>query len=143
LLVRAKKNDSMIRLPVTASIKKVFEKYSYRLPMISDVKFNKYLKEVGEAVIPDSTVELTEHRNNQKIHTTVKKHTVLSTHCAVRTFITLRGQRGMPIPSIAAVTGKTVAIILQNYLGYDLEKAYQDAEKYDRPVMVVNSGLNP
>lgn len=41
---------------------------------------------------------------------------LISSHDAVRTFITISAEKGIPVPSIARITGKTVAVLLRNYL---------------------------
>lgn len=139
--IRTHKNNNVIKFPITPSIRAIFEKYSYHLPVISDQRFNDYIKEVAKTCLPNSKVELTEYRGGEKLHKTVFKHEVLSSHCAVRTFITLSAQAGMPIPSIAYLTGKTVAIILRNYLAKDEEAAQADALKYDfSPLQIVQKG---
>lgn len=138
LTIRAQKNKELIKMPITPSIKTILEKYNYVLPEISDQKYNDYIKEVAEKIIPDSEVEITEYRGGQTIHTTRKKHEEISSHDAVRTFITLKAQLGMPISSIAVLTGKTVAVILKNYLGKDEGQAQKDALKYDFSLMAVS-----
>jgi hypothetical protein len=40
---------------------------------------------------------------------------LVSSHDAVRTFITISAERGIPIPSIANLTDKTVPVLLKNY----------------------------
>jgi integrase len=130
ILLRAFKNRSDLRIPVVPQIQEIMKKYDFKIPSISSDTYNYYLKELAKDVIPKSTVEITEERNNQKIHKTALKHDVLSSHAAVRTFITLSAQRGMPVSSIAKITGKTVAVLLRNYLGLDESQAARDMIKY-------------
>jgi len=137
LNIRAQKNKRFISLPISPTIKAIFEKYNNRLPVISDQRYNEYIKEVAKDAIPKSKVEVTEYREGKTTHVVKFKHEVLTSHDAVRTYITLKAQMGMPITKIAYYTGKTVAIILRNYLGIDEEEARRDADKYDFPVMKV------
>lgn len=137
LVIRAQKNKETIKMPVTPSIKALLNKYNNVLPEISDQKYNLYLKDVAKAVLPDTKIEITEYRGGKTIHKTRFKWQELSSHDAVRTFITLKAQLGMPISSIAVLTGKTVAVILKNYLGKDEGQAQKDAIKYDFASMMV------
>ena len=95
-------------------------------------------RDVAQLAIPKSKVEVTEHRNNQKNKKTYHKWEVLTSHCSVRTFITLAAGRGMPIPSIAALTGKSVQTLLKSYLNPNTEQALKDAVTYARPVMTLS-----
>lgn len=138
LILRAKKNDQTIRMPLSGRAAQILDRYEYVIPRMADQTYNDMIKDVAELAIPKSTVEVTEHRNNQKIKTTCKKWEVLTSHCNVRTFITLAAGRGMPIPSIAALTGKSVQTLLRSYLNPNTEQALKDAITYARPLMAIS-----
>lgn len=138
LLIRAKKNDSIIRMPISSRIAEIIKKYNGKLPVVDYYTYNNSIEEVAKLAIPKSKVEVTEHRNGTKTKKTCFKWEVLTSHDFVRTYINLAAARGMSMPSIAALTGKTVATLLKSYLNPSAEQAYLDAKQFDRPVMVVN-----
>ncbi|HYC83883.1 MAG TPA: phage integrase SAM-like domain-containing protein [Chryseosolibacter sp.] len=140
VLVRARKNDEFIRIPLSKRVADILARYNYRLPTIADQTYNEQIKDLAEVVIPESKVEVTEYRNGKKTITTCFKYSVLTSHCNVRTFITLAAGRGMPVPSIAAITGKSVLTLLRSYLNPNQEQAYKHYLEYDRPTMTVNTG---
>jgi integrase len=134
LILRARKNDELIRIPITVRVQEILKRYNHNIPLIPDQTYNELIKDLAEIAIPESKVEITEHRNGKKTITTCFKWEVLTSHCNVRTFITLAAGRGMPVPSIAAVTGKSVLTLLRSYLNPNREQGYQDYIKYDRPI---------
>lgn len=138
LLLRAQKNDEMIRMPISAKIREIISRYDGDLPRMPDQVYNRAIKEVAAAAIPDSKVEITERKGGDKKQASRFKWEVLTSHCAVRTFINLSAARGMPVVSIAALTGKSVATLLKSYLKPNAEQAYQDAITYGRAPMAVN-----
>jgi integrase len=84
--------------PVAAE---VLAKYSGQAPVISNQKFNKFIKEVmalGAEVIPSLNEELSQfhHEGNRKVSVKSPKHCWISSHTCRRTFITLNIQLGTP-----------------------------------------------
>lgn len=138
LLIRAKKNDELIRMPISAKIREILTRYNHKIPKMADQTYNEEIKEIAKLAITDSKVEITERRGGVKTIKTCLKSEVLSSHACVRTFINLAAARGMPVVSIAALTGKSVQTLLKSYLKPNVEQAYQDAITYGRVPMAVN-----
>jgi integrase len=101
-----------ITIPMTPSVLRIMEKYSYKLPKMSEKTYREYIKELYKRVNPEAKIQI--RRNGE--FKTVFVWEEISSHDNVRTFITLSAQRGMTISDIAMITGKTEKIILQNYL---------------------------
>ena len=60
---------------------------------------------------------------------TVYKWELISTHDAIRTFITLSAERGMNVSSISKITGKTIPVLLKHYLSQSQKVADLEMEK--------------
>jgi hypothetical protein len=78
---------------------------------------NKYIKVACEDAGITSKVEVSELRGGQKIYTKYFKHELISTHTAVKTFITHCGEKGISAKVVSEITGKTVKVILDHYYG--------------------------
>lgn len=106
------KTKKPVCIPILPPVKAILEKYNYRLPFMSDQKYNDGLKLVYKAIDDKSITQVRVGESYKNIHTWRK----FSSHDCVRTFITISADKGMPIPSIAQITGKTVNVLLKNYL---------------------------
>jgi hypothetical protein len=82
----------------------------------SNVKSNKYLKEVGERAGLSAPIVVGISRNGVRTETTVPKYTELSTHVARRSFVTISIEFGLPHSIIRLVTGhKTSDVMMKHY----------------------------
>ncbi len=89
------KTDSEALLPLFAKAKAILEKYNNRLPLISNQKYNAYLKEICEIV-------------------GITKN--LTTHTARKTFGTVKINEGFTIESVSRMMGhKGIAITQRKY----------------------------
>jgi site-specific recombinase XerD len=123
--ITAKKNRGEIEIPINPTIRAILERYNYKLPQIPDQKYNETIKDVFKEVFPDTKLQV---RNGEGFEM-MYKHELISSHDAIRTFITLSAERGMSIPSIARITGKTVAVVLKHYLNDSQKTAEVEFEK--------------
>jgi integrase len=121
----AKKNRGEIEIPINPAIRAILKRYNHKLPQIPDQKYNETIKDVFKAVFPETKLQI---RNGDDFEM-MYKHELISSHDAIRTFITLSAERGMSIPSIARITGKTVAVVLKHYLNDSQKTAEVEFEK--------------
>ncbi len=77
------------------------------LPQISSVKFNKYIKEVGEKCGFTEPITLHIQKGNKTEKKSFKRWEKLSSHDCRRTFITLSLQKGMRPEILMEITGHT------------------------------------
>jgi integrase len=117
------KNEKNFRFPITPQIKRILEKYQYKLPKVSEGDINKQIKEVGRLAGIDQPVELTKEFRDRTVRYTMKKYEIIGTHMAVKTFITLGLTWGISIPDIAAIVGKHIRTIQGHYAAGDKEGA--------------------
>ena len=116
---RTQKTHQIIGIPLNSfaiSILARYEDYSKPLPVISNQKMNKYLKELCKAAGIDETVKTVKYKGNERIETTYKKYEVIGTHTARRTFVSLSLRKGMKPDVIMAITGHTTYKMMQKYL---------------------------
>lgn len=117
------KNESTLNFPMTPQIKRILEKYNYQLPRVHENDVNEQIKKVADKAGLNQPVELTRELKDKTIRYTKKKHEIISTHMAVKTFITLGLSWGISIPDIAAVVGKHVRTIQGHYAAGNKEGA--------------------
>jgi len=99
-VIKVKKGDKYIRykqqktktkvvLPIHDMVRKVFEKYDYKVPTpISNQKFNDELKIAVKAVGFTENIEINRTIGNKVISTIFEKHQVVSSHTGRRSFCT-------------------------------------------------------
>ena len=79
-------------IPLTKFSKAILEKYIktpfYPLPVISNQKFNNYLKECAKMAKIDSEIQITRYIGNERIDKIVPKYELITSHTARKTFVT-------------------------------------------------------
>jgi hypothetical protein len=123
--IEAKKTRGGIEIPITPRVRAILEKYNYDLPQVSEQNYRAGIKAIHKKLFPDHVIQLREGSE----FVTVPVHEEISSHDMVRTFITLSAERGMPIPAIAKITGKSVATLLKSYLVESQKVADKEMEK--------------
>jgi integrase len=93
----------------------ILKKYNYALPVISNQKFNEYLKEVGEAAELDQPVRIIRFSGVKEVQIRQPKYEFMSSHMARRTFVTIMLEKGMPITLIQKITQHTDIRMLMKY----------------------------
>lgn len=106
------KTGKPVRIPVLPVVRDILERYDYNLPKLSHQKYNDGIKDVYKILNEKATIQV----RDQEGFKDVPVSKLISSHDAVRSFITISAERGVPVPSIARITGKTVAVLLKNYL---------------------------
>ena len=95
------------------------------MPTISEQKINDAIKAIYKICFPANTIQI--RKGNE--FETVEKWRLISTHDAIRTFITLSAERGMTESAISKISGKTVAVISKHYLSQSQKVADKEMEK--------------
>lgn len=108
------KTDRANYIPLSTVPKEILQRYNYKLPLISEQKQNKYLKELCALAGINSAIETSEG--------IVPKYERITTHVAIKTFITHCCELGIDEKSIAEMTGKSVRVIMDHYHG--VNKSY-------------------
>jgi integrase len=121
-----KKNRTEVSIPLLTQTKAILEKYDYSAPKISEQQVNESIKLVCAKAKINKKVFFKAKKAGQLIETLHPKHSLITTHCAGKTFISLAGERwGLSPTDIAAIVGKDIKTILGYYLKPDTEIAKQ------------------
>jgi len=118
-LVRTQKTRDLIEIPLSSYAIGVLAKYkdwSTPLPVISNQKMNKYIKELCEIAKINDPIKIVKYKGNKTEETTFKKYELIGTHTARRTFVSLSLQKGMRPEVVMAITGHTTYKMMQKYL---------------------------
>jgi hypothetical protein len=113
------KTKKPLQIPILPIVRDILNKYNGRIPRMSDVKYNLGLKLVMKKLDEKTMVQVREA--DKYVNTPVWK--LYSSHDMIRTFVTIAADKGIPVSSIAQLTGKTVAIIEKNYLSTQQDTA--------------------
>lgn len=121
---------------ITPEIEAILKRYDYKLPFPPhESTYNLGIKEVARKVIPDVEIEFNEYKKGSldSEPVKVKKADKLRSHDAIRTNITLSHQKGEPIAAIAHRVGKSVQVLLRDYLvmGVSDEDLKENAKRYE------------
>jgi integrase len=117
--VRTLKTHQIIEIPLNSYALSILAKYSgypQPLPIISNQKMNKYLKELCEKAKIDDIVKTVKFKGTLREEKVQRKFKAIGTHTARRTFISLSLQKGMKPDVIMAITGHSTYRMMQKYL---------------------------
>jgi len=117
--LRTQKTKDIIQIPLSGYALSILAKYNHwekPLPVISNQKMNKYLKELCKKAKINDRVKIVQYRGSERIENTYKKYEVIGSHTARRTFISLSLQKGMKPDVIMAITGHKTYRMMQKYL---------------------------
>jgi integrase len=125
IVITTKKTGVNIEIPISPTVRAILEKYKYQLPQISEQKINDGIKAIYKICFPKNKIQVRKGNDFETIH----KWELISTHDAIRTFITLSAERGMTVSAISKITGKTIPVLLKHYLSQSQKVADLEMEK--------------
>ena len=138
IIINQQKVKSNVTIPFFDEVKQIFEKYEYNLPKpISEPKFNEYLKEVTQQCDTLKRLqETTQFVGNIEKKVNVPRHSLVTSHTARRTFVTLNHAKGIDLETLTTATGHTTVKALKTYVKLDdkqkadiLNKAFEIAKQ--------------
>lgn len=101
-----KTDDSHHTVPLFGIVEEILKKYDYKLKKISNVKYNKYIKEVCENVKELKNPETVIHYSGgQKKTDTIERYKLITTHTARRNFVTVLLEKDVNPKTIMKWTG--------------------------------------
>ncbi len=103
---RQQKTNTKVTIPLHPVVSEILEKYEYNMPeVISNQKFNDYIKEVGKlAGINDNEV-VTKTIGGKLTSESLPKYELISSHTGRRSFCTNMYKRGLPTLMIMSISG--------------------------------------
>jgi len=105
LRIHMVKTQDFLTVPLIPQALGLLEHYNYHLPVISNQKTNKFLKELGQLAGLDTPVQQVRFRGRERIENTLPKYELLTTHTARRTFATLSASGGMNLVILQRILG--------------------------------------
>jgi integrase len=115
--ITSQKTKKPVSIPFHHTVKSIVSKYESVFPVISNVKMNEYLKDLGklcESLKVD--VKTTKTKGATTVNKKVKKHDLLTTHTARRSFATNAYLDGIPTLTIMAITGHSTEKSFLRYI---------------------------
>ena len=114
-VVDAKDRSKSLSIPLNKFSRSILEKYDFKLPKISNQKFNNYVKELFEKMEYNLVVKKTMRYGNEIIETESSVYERVSSHTARRSFITIMKNEGVPDKVIMSYTGHKSIEVFNNY----------------------------
>ena len=111
-----KKTGSIVVIPIHKVVKEILMKYKYNIPKISDAKYNEYIKEAAEESKINQWITQVRTIGGVRKESKKKKHQLITTHTARRSFATNMFLAGVPIKSISILLGHATVKTTENYI---------------------------
>lgn len=100
------KGGKRVVIPMHDTVKEIMAKYGGKTPpKISDQKINLYIKEICSLAGFTEEIEKRQTKGGKLVATIYKKHQLVKSHTARRSFASNMTRRGIPIQQIMQVTG--------------------------------------
>lgn len=115
--IKQYKTGKKVIIPLHPVVTAILNKYHGSLPeAISNQKFNKSLKLIAEAAKLSEMTHKAITKGGIRVSTAYKKHELVTTHTARRSFATNLYKSGFPTISIMAITGHTTEKSFLKYI---------------------------
>lgn len=101
------------------------------LPVISNQRYNEYLKELGELAGIDAKTRVVYYKGNQRYDEYYPKYALLTSHCARRTFVVTALQLGIPVEVIIRWTGHSDYDAMKPYVAIVDELKRKEMDKFN------------
>lgn len=114
-VIDEKDKSKSLSIPINRYSMEILKKYDYKLPKISNQKFNDYLKELFQEMKYNHIVKKTMRYGNEIIETESAFSERISSHTARRSFITIMKNESVPDKVIMSYTGHKSIEVFNNY----------------------------
>ncbi|MBL30974.1 MAG: hypothetical protein CMC81_07040 [Flavobacteriaceae bacterium] len=122
IVIRAKKTAQFSYIPLNPKLKKLLDKYDWKLRLIASQKFNIKIQRICELAGFNEIVQADKFFGNRKESKDFPRWKLIGSHTARRSFITLSAQRNVPHSIIMQTTGIKSLSTLSNYIRFDKDK---------------------
>jgi site-specific recombinase XerD len=123
---RQKKTNTSVTIPLHPVVNEILQKYNYQMPeVISNQRFNEYIKEVCQAAKIDSLESFTRTVGGKLVTETMPKYDLCSSHTCRRSFCTNMYLRGLDTLMIRSISGHRTE---KSFLKYIKVSQQQHAE---------------
>lgn len=115
--IKTLKTGANVVIPYHTIVKSILEKHNYNLPkVISNQKFNEYIKEVCKLALITDEVLVNETKGTLRTSKSKKKFNLISAHTARRSFATNAFLSGVPPIQIMKITGHKTEKAFMTYI---------------------------
>lgn len=115
--IKTSKTGATVTIPLHSYVKQILEKHKFSLPkIVSNQKFNEYIKNVAEEAKINDLVLMEEIRGNLKTQKAEPKHKLITAHTARRSFATNAFLAGVPTIQIMKLTGHKTEKVFMTYI---------------------------
>ncbi len=141
--VRAHKTNVKAVIPLNWMAKAILSKYDYKLPkVIGNANFNDYLKNIGADAKLNDDIKVSITRGGVRHSEIKKKHELIQSHTARRSFATNLFLKGYPTLEIMKVTGHKTETEFLKYIRVSSEEVAIKMAK-DPRFLKPEPGQNP
>ncbi len=128
IYIRTIKTQQQVVIPFHPYVRDIMKKYEGKYPnnlppAISNQKMNDHLKDIGVLAKLNESIIMTRTKGSRRVETTHKKHELLTTHCARRSFATNLFKQGFPSLNIMKITGHRTEKSFMKYIKVKEEEA--------------------
>lgn len=117
--LKTQKTGVQVEIPLSKEVLTILEKHGGVPPKaLSNQKMNDYLKEIGQIIGLNNTVEKTEIKGNTKKTNVFQKWELITCHTARRTFATNAILSGMPTYLVMSLTGHKTESSFKKYVKF-------------------------
>ncbi len=117
LKIKTQKTGETVVIPCHYRVVEILRKYDNKLPRVmSNQKFNDYLKEIGEAAKLNEQVNVSITKGGLKVDSNPEKYKLITVHTARRSFATNMYLAGVPTISIMKIIGHRTERAFMKYI---------------------------
>ncbi len=115
--IEQQKTEKRVVIPLHPVVRIILNKYNGILPeMISNQKFNDYIKEVAELAGIKGKISKSITKGGKRETNVIDKHQMVTSHTARRSFATNLYKSGLPSITIMAITGHSTESAFLSYI---------------------------
>lgn len=143
--VTTQKTNQKVKISLHPIVRAIFKKYKNNLPTsISNQKMNSYLQEVGKIAVKEldilkEVISIKTTKGGKEIYTNYKKHELLQSHSARRSFATNAFNRGTPPFVIMYITGHKTEKSFFKYIKISDDEKVKIFQMYNKEPIVLKA----
>ncbi|RTY89633.1 phage integrase SAM-like domain-containing protein [Flavobacterium sp. GT3R68] len=130
-IICTEKTQASVEIPIHPQLKRILEKRNNVLPIISEQKFNLYVKDLCEAAGIDETIlgSIKDPKTNRKVKGYYPKYKLISSHTCRRSFVSNHYGK-LPDKTIMAITSHRSNSQFLKYVKTTLKEQANKLEEY-------------
>lgn len=102
---RAYKTGEEVQIPAHSLVLEILKKYDWKLPSISNQKYNVHLKEIIKMAGIDQPITVTSYPGGKRVDIIAPKYSLVSSHTARRNLICNMFTAGVAVETIKKISG--------------------------------------